>query len=268
MSNSKPRARTVLWLAIVLAAATPLATIPAATAAEPEAPAVSQQVVSPEAKAVLDRMTAYLRGLQTFSIDTHASRDEVVSLGYKLQHNEHSTLVVQRPNKLRADVAGDIRDRTIVFDSGKLTMYSPDDAAFVKVAAPDTIGTLIGTLLDMGVELPLIDVLYQATEGTLMDEARGGVLVGQTEINGVPCDHLAFRQASVDWQIWVERGARTLPRKILVTTRYQVGDPQFQAILNWNLTPRIDANTFAFVAPAGTVEVPLDKMATTEGDTP
>ena len=107
-------------------------------------------------------MTSYLRGLQTFSIDTQASRDEVVAMGYKLQHNERSTLVVQRPDKLRADITGDIRNRTIVYSDARLSMYSPDDAAYVQTSAPATLADLIGTLLDVGVEMPGIDVLYQA----------------------------------------------------------------------------------------------------------
>lgn len=118
MKRPSPSAST--WLLPVtltlLTAAAPLA------AQEPTSPRttsanngdVSAQVVSPEAQVVLDRMTRYLRGLKTFSIDTQASRDEVVARGYKLQDNEHAVLVVQRPNRLRADIEGDIRNRTIV----------------------------------------------------------------------------------------------------------------------------------------------------------
>lgn len=254
--------RRMLLPAILLALATPLA------AYEPPSPPAPAQVVSPEAQAVLDRMTNYLRGLKAFSIGTHASRDEVVALGYKLQDNEHSVLVVQRPNRLRADIAGDIRNRTIVYDGSKLTMYSPDDAAFVRTDAPDTLAGLIGTLLDNGVEMPAIDVLYQAAAGTLTDDARGGVLVGQTKIDGIDCDHLAFRSTSVDWQLWVERGARPLPRKIVITTRYEVGDPQYQALLDWNLNPRITESTFAFVPPKGATEIPLASLASSESDAP
>jgi hypothetical protein len=228
----------------------------------------SAQVVSPEAKAVLDRMTRYLRGLKTFSIDTQASRDEVVARGYKLQNNEHALLVVQRPNRLRADIEGDIRNRTIVYDGSRLTMYSPDDAAYVRTAAPDTLAKLIGDLLDSGVEMPLIDVLYQATAGTLTDDTRGGVLVGNTTIDGIDCDHLAFRNPTVDWQLWVEQGARPLPRKILITTRYEVGDPEYQAILNWNLNPRITNATFAFSAPKGATEIPLASVAASDSGSP
>ena len=267
MKNPRIRARAALLSAILLALATPFAATTTYAAGD-ESQSVSPQVVSPEAQAVLDRMTGYLRNLQTFSIDTDATRDEVVALGYKLQHNEHTTLVVHRPNKLRAEIAGDIRDRTIVFDSGKLTMFSADDGAYVKTKAPDTVGTLISTLLDLGVDMPLIDVLYQATDGTIADGVRGGILVGEVDVNGVRCDHLAFRQANVDWQLWVEQGARPLPRKILITTRYEVGDPQYQAVLTWNLKPRIDASTFAFVAPEGATEIPLDQPASSEGGAP
>jgi hypothetical protein len=228
----------------------------------------SAQVVSGEARAVLDRMTRYLRGLQTFSIETQASRDEVVALGYKLQNNERSVIVVQRPNKLRADISGDIRNRTIVYDGTQLTMYSPDDAAFARTDAPETLADLIGVLLDIGVEMPLIDVLYQATAGTLTGDVRGGILVGESMIDGVATDHLAFRQANVDWQLWVEQGARPLPRKILITTRYEVGDPQYQAILHWDLKPRIHRSTFEFAPPKGVTEIPLDTPANTASGAP
>jgi hypothetical protein len=259
-------ARALVFLALTLAL--PLS----AQQATPADPSMSTdntsvaQVISPEARGVLDRMTAYLRTLQTFSIATNSSRDEILAFGYKLQNIEHGELVVQRPNKLRAEIDGDIRTRTIVYDGTKLAMYSPDDAAYVRIDAPDTLAKLIGGLLDAGVEMPLMDVLYQAAAGTLTEAVRTGILVGDSMVDGVDCDHLAFRQANIDWQLWVEKGERTLPRKILVTTRYVVGDPQFQAVLTWNLKPKINKSTFVFTAPKDAVEVPFsDPVAIQSG---
>ena len=243
-----------LWPALLLALAAPLAAEEAATGTQAE---VSAQVVSPEAQAVVDAMTAFLKTQKTFSIDSHSTRDEVVAFGYKVQHNEHSTLTVQLPNKLRAEVSGDLRDRTFVYDGAKLALYSPDDDVYVTSKAPDTVKKLVGGLLDAGVEMPSIDVLYQAAQGTLTDDVRGGVLVGDSNIDGVDCDHLAFRQPTIDWQLWVEKGAKPLPRKIVITTRYAVGDPQFQATLHWNLQPKIDASTFVFTAPKDAKEIPF-----------
>lgn len=271
MKTSEKRSRRFLLPWLLLALSAPLGAQEASSTTSDTATSggvvVGSQAISPEAQAVLDRMTAYLRGLTSFSIDTHASRDEVVAFGYKLQNNERSLITVQRPSKLRAEVAGDVRNRTFVYDGKTLTMYSPDDEAYVKTEAPDTIGTMVETLLDAGVEMPLIDVLYQATTGTLTDFVRGGILVGASAIDGVECDQLAFRQATIDWQLWVQKGAQPLPRKILITTRYEVGEPQYQATLHWNLKPRIHASTFRFAPPKGAVEIPLD-TATVAASTP
>lgn len=261
-------ARTLCFSALLLAMALPL---PAqqATATADTAPRMGpEQIITPEAQAVIERMTKSLQALKSFSIDARASRDEVIAYGYKLQYNESATLTVQRPNRLRAEISGDYRNRTIVYDGSKLAMYSPDDAAHVQLDAPDTLAKLIGGLLDAGVELPLIDVLYQGTAGTLTEGVRSGLLIGDASINGVACDHLAFRQASVDWQIWVAKGEPALPQKILITTRYQVGDPQWQATLDWNLKPAIDAGTFAFKAPEGSTAIPFANPAAIKSETP
>jgi hypothetical protein len=207
------------------------------------------QYIEPDAKVVLDRMTTYMRGLQSYSIQSRGTRDEVLLRGYKLQHNESSTITVQRPNKMHAKVSGDLRRREFVYDGATMTIYSPDDAAYATAAAPGSLKDLIGGLLDTGVELPLIDVLYQSAAGTLTENVLTGLLIGEVEIEGVACDHLVFRQADADWQLWVEKGARPLPRKLVITTRHEVGDPQFSAVMTWNTQPKLTDSSFKFVPP-------------------
>lgn len=262
--NKSRNGAVPLLPALLLVLAAPLAA--AEEAVQGTQAEASAQVVSPEAQAVIDGMTAYLRTLKTFSIDSRSTRDEVVAFGYKVQHNERATLTAQLPNKLRAEISGDLRDRTIIYDGAKLALYSPDDNVYFRTKAPDTVKELVGGLLDAGVEMPAIDVLYQAARGTLTDDVRGGVLVGDSNIDGVDCDHLAFRQPTIDWQLWVEKGAKPLPRKIVITTRYAVGDPQFQSVLQWNLQPKIDASTFVFTAPKGANEIPFSGAAAINDD--
>ena len=117
-------------------------------------------------------------------------------------------------------------------------MFAPDLNVYATTAAPGTLGELVRALLDAGVEMPLIDMLYQGNAGNLTEDVRVGIVVGDSEVDGVATDHLAFRQPDVDWQLWVEKGAQALPRKLLITTRYEVGDPQYQAILHWDLKPK------------------------------
>ncbi len=267
-SKQKGQVPTLLLAAMLAATAMPLAAQDTVATTAPAAQVAPEQIISPQAQAVVDRMTSALQGLTTFSIEAQASRDEVIAYGYKLQYNESAVLTVQRPNRLRAEVSGDYRNRTVVYDGARVSMYSPDDDAHVQIAAPETLAKLLGGLLDAGVELPLIDVLYHGTTGSLTAGVRKGFLVGDATVGGVECDHLAFRQASIDWQLWVEKGERALPRKIVITTRYQVGDPQWQAVLDWNLKPAIDASTFTFKAPAGSTEIPFSNPAAVSGEAP
>jgi len=239
---------------LLLLVAAPLGAQEAAPA--PGSPAVAQ-VISPEAQAVLDRMTAFLKSQKTFSIDSQSTRDEVVAFGYKLQNNEHATLTAQLTNKLRVEVSGDDRERTFIYDGATLTMYSPDDEAYTQIKAPDTIGKLVDRLLGAGIEMPMIDMLYQIHQGSLTEAVRGGVLVGDSNIDGTDCDHLAFRQGNIDWQLWVAQGDKPVPRRLLVTTRYEVGDPQYQVTMRWNLNPKVDASTFAFTPPKGANKIPF-----------
>ncbi len=263
ISNGK-NIRNLLLSAMILALAAPLS---AQDTTATNGSTADSSTVTPEAQAVLNNMTTYLKSLNAFSIHSNSTRDEVVEFGYKLQHNESSTLTIKRPNLLRSEISGDIRDRTVVYNGKDFVMYSPDQNVYTRVPAPDTIGKLIGGLLNAGIELPALDVLYQSYTGNIADDVRGGILVGESMVEGVLCDHLAFRQAEVDWQIWVEKGAKPLLRKLVVTTRYAVGDPQYQTILHWNVNPKIDQSTFVFKAPKGATEIPFVDPASINVDT-
>ncbi|MFL6593763.1 MAG: DUF2092 domain-containing protein [Luteimonas sp.] len=240
-------------------AAAPAATTPAAAPASSADTSVlqSQGVITPEAQAVLDRMQASFRRIKRFELSADITRDEVLSFGYKLQHNESARMWVDAPKNLRLEVNGDIKNRVYVYDGSQLTMAVPDMNVYATTPAPATLRELVTLLLDAGVEMPLIDMLYQGNDGNLTDDVRVGLVVGDSQLDGVATDHLAFRQPNVDWQLWVEKGENALPRKLLITTRYAVGDPQYQAILHWDLTPKMDAKAFAYVPPSGATKIPF-----------
>jgi hypothetical protein len=267
------------WLRIVmgglLLAATSLMPASAQDAADAEVdPAIDtdeiaslefDSVIAPDAQAVLDRMTAAFDGLKRYAVTAHITRDEVLPFGYKLQHNESARMWVDAPTRMRMEVAGDIKNRTYVYDGAQVSMLVPDLNVYAETAAPATLGELVRVLLDAGVEMPLIDFLYHGNAGDLAEDVRVGLLVGDSVVDGVLTDHLAFRQPNVDWQLWVEKGAQALPRKLLITTRYEVGDPQYQATLDWDTKPRMDARSFTFVPPPGATRIPYKTSLVADG---
>ena len=124
-----------------------------------DAAANPAQVITPEAKAVIDRMNAYMKGLQAYTIQAHGTRDEVIAGGYKLQNNEAAALAVHRPNKLRAEVRGDIRDRDFVYDGKTIPIHSPDDNAYATAPATESLAVLLDGMLSVDVYFILIYVL-------------------------------------------------------------------------------------------------------------
>jgi hypothetical protein len=166
-------------------------------------------------------------------------------------------LSAQRPNKLRAERTGDLVQQVFTYDGKSLTLFNPQDKVYAQVAAPDTLEGMIEfarTKLD--IVAPAGDLLNKNAYDILMDGVTDGFVVGKAVIEGVRCDHLAFRAPHVDLQIWVQEGAQPLPRRLVITTRDLDNAPQFAVtITKWNLKPTFGAQTFAFNPPAGAKKV-------------
>jgi hypothetical protein len=257
-------------IALALSAALPAAAQDAAaTAAAPAAAEEDQpeetvlrfdSAITPEARTAMENMKAALNNLQRVSVTAEVSRDETLSYGYKLQHNEFVKMEVERPTKLKVDVTGDIKNRIYYYDGSEFTVLAKDLNVYAKKPVSGTIRELVGMLLDRGVDMPLIDMLYDGQAGDLLDDVRVGIVVGDSTIEGEPVTHLAFRQPDVDWQLWLSK-SNSLPRKIAITTRYTVGDPQYQAVLHWNTAPKFAANTFKFTPAQGVTQIKMNEPA-------
>jgi hypothetical protein len=83
------------------------------------------QDIDPEAMQILRRMTDYMKDLQRFSVDTDNMTDVVFDSGQKIQYDLSANVLIQRPNKLRAERKGDVESQVIVYDGKALTIYNP-----------------------------------------------------------------------------------------------------------------------------------------------
>jgi hypothetical protein len=213
--------------------------------------------IAPEAQRLLKSSTDFLASQKQFSADTRITLEVVLKSGQKIEFNHTARSSVQRPNKLRAERTGDLVNQVFIYDGKLLTLHNPQDKAYAQVAAPDTLESLFEfarTKLD--IVSPASDLLYKNAYDILMDGVTDGFVVGKAVVEGVRCDHLAFRAPHVDLQIWVQEGAQPLPRKFVITTRDLANAPQFAVtVTRWNLKPTFNAQTFTFTPPAGAKKV-------------
>jgi hypothetical protein len=204
--------------------------------------------VVPAAERLLRTATDFLAHQQKFSLDTESSIEVVLDSGQKIQFDHTVKISVERPNKFRAQRTGDLVDQVFYYDGKSLTMHNPHGKYYATIAAPRTLEEMLDFAREkLDVIAPAGDILYRNAYDILMHDVTSGFVVGKGVVNGVHCDHLAFRAPNVDWQIWIEEGPRPLVRKLVITTRDKLNAPQFTVVVrNWNLKPKFDATTFSF----------------------
>lgn len=220
--------------------------------------------VEPEATRILKKMTDYIGGLQQFSLDTENMVDQVLMSGQKIQFDFTARVVIQRPNRLRAERTGDLFKQLLVYDGKTLTILNPDDGYYASADAPDNIDDLLHFARDtLDIVPPTGDIVFTNAFDLLTASITSGVVVGKSMVGGVKCDHLAFTSPLVDWQIWIADGKKPLPYKYVLTTKDDPVHPQYMVLMsNWNVAPKVKDSLFEFSPPRDAKKTEFIRMDT------
>lgn len=155
--------------------------------------------VDPNAIAALEKMGGNLRGLNAFKVSAVTMTDDVMDNDMKVQFGGNANVKVRRPDRLRADISTDRKQRQVFYDGKSVTLYGPRVKYFATVAAPPTVGETIEVLAQKyGIELPLADLFYWGTEKSSMQDIKSAFHLGPATVDGMPTDHYLFRQEGVD----------------------------------------------------------------------
>ncbi len=209
--------------------------------------------VNPAATQILKRMTDYLGGLKQFSVHTQNTIEDVLDSGHRVDFDVTASVIISRPNKLRAERKGDLINQIFYYDGKTLTLYNPSDKVYATEPAPGKIeGMLDFARESLGLVIPVADLVYPNAFPLLMQDVTLAVVVGKAVIGGVKCDHLLFSRPGVDFQVWVADRGQPLPRKYVVTdtgtsTRLSV----ISVMSDWNVAPAVADARFTFVPPQG-----------------
>lgn len=210
-----------------------------------------------DAKAILQAMSDYLAGLDRFAFDYDATLDVVTKEDQKLQLATTGAATIGRPDRIRAARAGGFVDVEMLFDGTTFTVLGKDANAYAQVEMPGDLDHLIDELRnEYGVVLPAADLLLADSYAALMEGVIDVKDLGSGVIGGVECDHLAFRNEDVDWQIWIAHGERPYPCRYVITTTQMAQAPQYSVqVYNWRAGDEIAVDDFAFTNPTGATEV-------------
>jgi hypothetical protein len=235
--------------------ATPPQESPSATAARVGA----KPAVDPDAIAALNRMGAFLRSQSSMKINAEMSTDDVLDSGQKVQVASTVELDVRRPDRLRANIITDQKNEQLFYDGKSFTIYQPMLGYYAQFKAPATVNELVDMAEQRyGVDMPLADLFHWGSGESRAGEIRSATRVGVSTVKGAKCDHYAFRQADVDWEICIQQGSQPLPLKLVITTSTEPTQPQRVAVMTWQLSPAFDERVFEFIPPPNAHRIDFD----------
>jgi len=211
-----------------------------------------------DAPAILKAMSNYVASQKNISLTYDTEIEVVTPLVQKIQFDSSGQLSLSRPDKIRATRTGGYADVELVSDGSAVSLLGKHSNLYAQSDLKGSIDQVVDQLRSRGADLPAADLLGADPFSALMDGVIEAVHIGRGVVDGIECEHLAFRNADVDWQLWVQVGDRPIPRKYVITSKAVGGSPQYTVrIKDWKTDVAFGPDAFAFKAPAGANRVDL-----------
>jgi hypothetical protein len=211
---------------------------------------------------LLREMSKNLGALQTFAYTADEVREDTKG-GSKVEKRATRRVVMRRPNALTFTSRGDQRDIAAWYDGKHVTLVSTNDKVWARGPMPPTLDEALDFIsAEYAIQMPTADLLYSSPYDAVMTPDTTGGWVDLQTIGDVRCDHLAYQQSVVDWEIWLGEGRR-LPCRARIVYKNEPGQPTVTVTYSdLDLSPAVSDDTFAAKIPEGSRRIKVMRHAT------
>jgi hypothetical protein len=211
---------------------------------------------------ILKAMSTYVGDQKNVSATFDANIEVVTQELEKIQFNNSGQVLLARPDKFRASRIGGYAEVELVFDGKTATLLGKNINAYAQLQVSGSTDQLFDRLRsEFGMQIPGADLLLTNAFAELSRDVVEAKHIGEGVIGGVECEHLAFRNDETDWQLWVQKGPQSIPRKLVITSKGITGAPQYTLVIReWRTDASPAADSFVFKAPAGAKSVKLEDL--------
>ena len=239
--------------------------------AEEQAPAADAAMNESEEQMIalqaLNKMGSYLRTLDSFKVQGTTSTDEVLLGGQKIQFDRSIELQAKKQAGLRLDVTSPYGNRSFYYDGKAFTPHTPENKFYATIPASGSNGEFIDAVQGKtGANIPLVDLFRWGADEGAGDAIESAIVVGYGNVNGVKCEHYAFRQKSVDWQVCIQQGDTPLPLKLVITSKLEEEQPQHVAVMKWDTAAAPDDKAFTYTPQEGDTKISFNPAAEKSGN--
>jgi hypothetical protein len=213
-------------------------------AGAPLASAVEETTLTP--KQVFENMVRLISSAKTFKYHAEILFDQVLENGQTMQLAGARDVRFRRPDGYAVDHRDDVTAKRFWYDGKTATLADLNTGTYVTKPAPATVEELELKLRnDYGVVLPLAGFTHTDPLPDLVARIQEKRYLGVHDVEGIACHHYAFREPSMDWQIWIDAGKQPLPRKIVINRPQEIGSPQQTIVFtDWEIDRSLSANDF------------------------
>jgi hypothetical protein len=230
--------------------------------ADPDA-AARIEALTRDAMDSLQRAAEFLASQSHFRVVADVAFDVVQQDGRSIEFGGRREITIRRPDGLRMTrVRRDGDTRSLYFDGSTISIDLEEQNAFVQLDHPGTLYAAVDHLVDdLGVPFALANLISENLVTPLMGQVTSSYFAGTTEVAGRICEHLSYRLADVDLQLWIEEGDRPLIARIVISYRNAEGHPQFRATLReWDLAPETPDTLFQFEPAEGSERLIVESI--------
>ena len=211
----------------------------------------------PRAVEVLSKMAAFTASMDRLVISGEVHADARLGAGLVISNSSEIEVNIDRPGSLYISIFDGLATKKIYIHDGQLTVFDSEHKYYARTDVPEDIEEAMQFALEeFEIETPLIDlILSDVSVHLLTGQETITYLTDKSRIRGVDCHHIVVRGPEVDLQLWVEEGARPVPRKVLMTSKWESGSPRHSVFLDWSPRTDFDPAIFEFKAPDGSSEI-------------
>jgi hypothetical protein len=217
---------------------------------------------------VLKSMSAYTASLDRVFIGGITFTDARLGGGLIVSNSNEVTLSIDRPGSLHIGSFDGVQSKELYFHEGTLTVFNSERNFYAQASIPkDVEAAMEFALEELEVEAPLMDFIRRDASTHLIGSQDAVLyLTDKARVAGVDCHHIAIRGEETDVQLWVEEGDQPVPRRIMITSKWEGGAPRFVAHLVWNSKPVFKQDIFEFKAPEGSMNIGFAQSHRDEGE--
>jgi hypothetical protein len=209
--------------------------------------------VGEQTRATLMNFTKFLSSQKSFSYTAEMGYEAVQSSGLRIEFGATRKVTVQRPNRARIEAQRrDGGKRLVIIDGKEISVFDENENVYAIVPKQGTLTEIVDYYVDeLEMPLPLAELASDDLSEVLTENISFGHTIGESTISGILCDNLILQNDEVDIQLWIAKGKKPLPRRVVITYKNEPGEPQFWAtFVEWNLSPDVDDKQFTFKPPA------------------